>query len=438
MLLPSRRWFAVAAGLAVIGLSGVVWPGALGAMLLADGLWLLALMIDLVGLPAARNLVVTRIAPPGFSVGRPAIIRYRWRHTLKTPVTLEARETLPTVLDEGAPPVRRLIIPPGKVVEEVQHLTPRRRGRAEGGVLTVRLEGRWGLIVRQARVPLPWDLAVYPALPPATRHSLPAQVRRRREAGLRAVRALGEGRVFESLREWVPGDDTRAIDWKATARRGRAMVRQFEDERRQQVLIVIDAGRQLTAESDGVARLEKVLEAALALAQSAVAQDDNVGLLVFDDQVRHYVAPRRGRSALRAILDALASVEGRLVEPDYPAAFRHLALRSRRRALTVLFTDVIDRTSSQALLSRMGTLRPRHLPVAVTLRDPALERLATVRPLTDAVAFERAAAEELLLERSDALAAMREAGVVVVDVAPAGAADAIVSQYRTLKRKGML
>jgi uncharacterized protein (DUF58 family) len=86
----------------------------------------------------------------------------------------------------------------------------------------------------------------------------------------------------------------------------------------------------------------------------------------------------------------------------------------------------------------MGTLRPRHLPVAVTLRDPALERLATVRPLTDAVAFERAAAEELLLERSDALAAMREAGVVVVDVAPAGAADAIVSQYRTLKRKGML
>jgi len=305
-------------------------------------------------------------------------------------------------------------------------------------VLTVRLEGPWGLILRQARVSLPWNLAVYPTLPPATRHALPAQVRRRREAGLRAVRALGEGRVFESLREWVTGDDTRAIDWKATARRGRAMVRQFEDERRQQVLIVIDAGRQLTAESDGVPRLEKVLEAALALAQSAVAQDDNVGLLVFDDQVRHYVAPRRGRSALRAILEALASVEGRLVEPDYPAAFRHLALRSRRRALTVLFTDVIDRSSSQALLSRMGTLRPRHLPVAVTLRDPALERLAQARPVTDVVAFERAAAEELLLERSDALAAMREAGVVVVDVAPAGAADAIVSQYRTLKRKGML
>jgi uncharacterized protein (DUF58 family) len=141
---------------------------------------------------------------------------------------------------------------------------------------------------------------------------------------------------------------------------------------------------------------------------------------------------------MRAILDTLASVEGRLVEPDYPMAFRHLALRSRRRALTVLFTDVIDRASSEALLSRLGTLRPRHLPVAVTMRDPALERLAAVRPTTSAVAFERAAAEELLLERAEALAGMRESGVIVLDVAPAGAADAIVGQYRTLKRKGML
>jgi len=169
-----------------------------------------------------------------------------------------------------------------------------------------------------------------------------------------------------------------------------------------------------------------------------MAQDDNVGLLVFDDQIRQYVAPRRGKAGLRAILDALAAVEGRLVEPDYPAAFRHLALRSRRRALTVLFTDVIDRSSSEALLTRMGTLRPRHLPVAVTLRDPALERMASVRPGNDGVAYERAAAEELLLERSEALASMRQAGVIVVDVQPAGAADAIVSQYRTLKRKGML
>jgi uncharacterized protein (DUF58 family) len=438
MLLPSRRWFAVAAALALVGLAGLVWAQALGVLLLADAAWLLALVIDGLGAPRLNSLTVVRVAPPGLSVGRPAEIRYRWRHDLPRPLSLEVRETRPPVLDEGAPVVRSLQVAAGQVLEEVHTLTPTRRGRATGGAMTVRLAGRWGLALRQARLPLPWNVAIYPALPPATRHPLPPQARRRREAGLRAVRVLGEGRVFESLREWVPGDDTRAIDWKATARRGRPMARQYEDERRQQVLIVIDAGRQLTAESDGVPRLERVLEAALALAQSAVAQDDNVGLLVFDDLVRHFVAPRRGRAAMRASLDTLASVEGRLVEPDYPMAFRHLALRSRRRALTVLFTDVIDRASSEALLSRLGTLRPRHLPVAVTMRDPALERLAAVRPTTPAAAFERAAAEELLLERAEALAGMRESGVIVLDVPPAGAADAIVSQYRTLKRKGML
>ena len=436
--LPTRRWYTVAAALAMIGLAGLVWPAAIGLLVAADLAWVVALLADALLAPDGSHVTVTRSAPPGLSVGRPVTIRYRWKHDLRRTVRIRVRETLPPALDDRAPDVRVLTIPRGRAIDEVRQLTPPRRGLAQGGSFTVRAEGPWGLAVRQGNLPLPWSLSIYPELPPATRLSLPAQIRRKREAGLRAVRMLGEGRVFESLREWVPGDDSRAIDWKATARRGRPMVRQYEDERRQQVLIVVDAGRQLTAESDGTARLEKVLEAALALAQSAIEQDDNVGLMVFDDQVRHYVPPRRGRAALRGILNALAAVQGRLVEPDYPLAFRHLALKSRRRALTVLFTDVIDRASSQALLARMGSLRPRHLPVAVTLRDPALERVATARPSTDAAAFERAAAEELLLERSEALAAMREVGVVVVDVAPAGAADAVVSQYRTLKRKGML
>ncbi|MEP6473357.1 MAG: DUF58 domain-containing protein, partial [Gemmatimonadota bacterium] len=324
-LLPTRRWYEVAALLALIGLAGVGWPEALSLLVLADAVWVAAVLIDAWRAPAASHLTVTRLAPPGLSVGRPATVRYRWRHDLLVPLTLRVRETLPAALDAGPPDIRRLEIGVGQSVEEVRPFTPRRRGRAEGGWFTVRIEGPWGLAARQSKLVLPWAISIYPELPPPTRHALPAQVRRRREAGLRAVRMLGEGRVFESLREWVPGDDTRTIDWKATARRGRPMARQFEDERRQQVLIVIDAGRQLTAESDGVSRLERVLEAALALAQSAIAQDDNVGLLVFDDQIRQYVAPRRGKSALRAILDALASVEGRLVEPDYPAAFRHLA-----------------------------------------------------------------------------------------------------------------
>ena len=207
----------------------------------------------------------------------------------------------------------------------------------------------------------------------------------------------------------MPGDETRIIDWKATARRGKPIARQYEDERRQQVMIVIDAGRLLTAEVDGVARLEAVVAAALHLAHAAVEHDDNVGLLVFADTIQRYVAPARGRRPLRAVLEGLAAAEGRLVESDYPAAFRYLAAHNRKRALTVLFTDVIDRTASDALVAHAATLRPRHLPLAVTLRDPALEALATGRPTGPAAAFERAAAEELLGAREAALAEMQVA-----------------------------
>jgi uncharacterized protein (DUF58 family) len=138
------------------------------------------------------------------------------------------------------------------------------------------------------------------------------------------------------------------------------------------------------------------------------------------------------------VLDALAGVEGRLVESNYPAAFAYLAARNRKRALTVLFTDVIDRTASDAMLSQVGSLRPRHLPLAVTLRDPALERLANARPEDVDGAYQRAAAEELLQAREEALAEMRGRGVLVVDVLPDGAARAVVQQYERLKRRALI
>ena len=194
----------------------------------------------------------------------------------------------------------------------------------------------------------------------------------------------GEGRLFEGLREWVPGDETRIIDWKATARRGKPIARQYEDERRQQVLIVIDAGRLLTAEVDGVARLESVVVGGAA----AGAGRGGARRQRRPDGLRRHGPALRGAGAAAAARSGRCSTgwrtaEGRLVESDYPAAFRYLAAHNRKRALTVLFTDVIDRTASEALVAHAATLRPRHLPLAVTLRDPALEALATARPVSD-------------------------------------------------------
>jgi uncharacterized protein (DUF58 family) len=383
-------------------------------------------------------LEVLREAPVAFSLGRRFVIRYNWRHNRRRRLRVEVKEHLPEPLAGGISPLRRLDLPAQLTVEEQLELEPVRRGIGPGGTIDIRILGPLGLAWRQSRIEAPWTATVFPSLRGAWLRALPIQAIRRREAGLRSVRHRGEGRLFEGLREWVPGDDTRTIDWKATARRGKPIARQYEDERRQNVMLVVDAGRLLTAEVEGVPRLESVIGAALHLAHATVEHDDNVGLLVFADTIQRYVPPGRGRRSLRTVLEGLAAAEGRLVESDYPAAFRYLAARSRKRALTVLFTDVIDRTASEALVAQTATLRPRHLPLAVTLRDPAMEELASARPAGPAQAFERAAAEELLGAREAALAEMRSRGVMVLDVLPAGASSALVERYHVLKRKGML
>jgi uncharacterized protein (DUF58 family) len=437
MPIPSRRWLVVAAALAVIGLAGSVWPGGLQLMLVLDVVWLAAFGLDAAAAAGSYPVRVERDAPPAFSVGRALPVRYRWRHDNANPRTLLVREALPPPLG-FATPVRRLRLRPDAPTVEELLVRPAARGRGTGGRLTLRMLGPLGLAWWQRRLDLPWRVTVFPSLVGASIRALPPQARRRREAGLRNVRRRGEGRLFEGLREWVPGDDTRIIDWKATARRGKPIARQYEDERREHLLIIIDAGRQLTAEVDGVSRLEAVVNAALRLAHAAVEHDDNVGAMIFADTVQSFVPPARGVRGLRAVLEALAVAEGRLVEPDYPAAFRYLATRNRRRALTVFFTDVIDRTASEALVAQVATLQPRHVPLAVTLRDPALERLAGSRPASERAAFERAAAEELLLAREEALVEIRRRGILVLDVAPAGAADAVVERYHQLKRRGVL
>jgi len=426
----------VAVALAMIAPLALVWRPAALILVLIDLCWIGALVADSL-LVKSRNATVSRAAPLALSVGRPAIVDYDWSNPGPDRIMLLVREQLPEPLGRPAGADRRLELRPHERLREHLTITPVARGRTEGGSLTIRVLGPLGLVWRQQSANLPWAVSVFPTLDGVALRALPPAARRR-EAGLREVRRLGAGRLFESLREWVPGDDIRLVDWKATARRGKPIARQYEDERRQQVMLMLDAGRLLTADTGEGPRLEAAITAALRLAAAAVEHDDDVGILIFADTVQRYVPPARGRRALRAVLDALAAAEGRIAESDYPAAFRYLAARSRKRALTVLFTDVIDRTASEALVSHAATLRPRHLPLAVTLRDPALEHAATARPTGLQAAFERAAGEELLQAREEALAVMRGQGVLILDVPPGGAAEAVVQRYLQLKRRGML
>src|SRR6266581_844792 len=390
ILWPPRA-LLIAGLLALAGVAGFWAPWSFDVMLLAD----LALVV-LIWLDAtlAQSVAVTREPLPALSVGHTGEVTYRWTNPAPRRARLQVREVRPDILGGPQPPRAVRILPRSTTHERV---------------------------------------AVIPRLRASVAEAL-----RRRDAGSKPIRRIGEGRLFESLREWVPGDDLRHIDWKATAKRRKVITRQYEAERRQQVLLVLDTGRLLTAEIAGVSRLDYVVQAALELAYVAAQHDDNVGVMAFADGVQHFVAPQSGRLGLKRVLDVLAAVEPKLVEPDYPGAFRYLAARNRKRALTVLFTDVIDRLASDALVANVASLRPRHLPLAVTLRNPELDGVAALRPQAARDAFRKAAAEELLHAREEALGRMRRGGVLVLDVPPERAAQAVVAKYLELKRRGRL
>ncbi len=437
MILPTQRTAVVLAAAAPLGLIGYLSTGAVDLLVVINAIVLGLVIVDARLAVGQDDLSVEREAPDSFSVGRPTECSYRWRNLSGRAARLLVRESRPELIG-GVQPLRAVAVPAMGALRETYPVRGVRRGREEAGWLAVRSRGPLGLAYRQWKVPLPWRTIVYPSLPASRLRASIAEAARRRESGLRPVRNLGEGRQFESLREWVPGDDTRHIDWKATARRRKLIVRQFEEERRQQVLLVLDAGRQLTEDIEGESRMEYVVRAALWLAFAAIHHDDNVGVMVFSDEIHHYVSPQRGRRGLRQVLDALAVAQPKLVEPDYPAAFRYLAVRNRKRALTIFFTDVIDRLASEALVANVASLRPRHLPLVVTLRNPELDRAAASRPIAVGDAYRKAAAEELITARNDALLQMRRAGSLVLDVAPKDVSRAVVDQYLDLKRRGRL
>jgi uncharacterized protein (DUF58 family) len=258
---------------------------------------------------------------------------------------------------------------------------------------------------------------------------------------VRAARLRGGDNEFERLREYRRSDDFRAIDWKATARRQRLIAREYQQERNQTVMCLLDGGRLMTAESAGLTHFDHALNATLMMAHVASRGGDQVGLLAFDAAVRTYVAPTGGKHAPQRVLEASYDLHPALVEPDFEAAFGHLARRLRKRALVVLFTQIVDDVSGAAVLRLVRGLPGRHLPLVVLFRDPDLDRLAEpVRPdAPDAPdLYTRAAAAELLDLRERLVRDLKAGGALVLHVAPRELTPALVNRYLSIKAQHLL
>ena len=437
---PTRRLAALVAGTSLVWLASGSSVGAAGATL-ATVLVVVAALLDATLLPASTDLEVTRELPATLGVGDVVDGRYVVESRWGRPVIVSLYDAMPSAFFRVSHEVvsaERL--PPRGTLAFPIHVEGRARGEAAPGPVALRVRSPLGLVARLLRYPQEERVVIAPSLAGVRRFRWLAVHERLAAAGVRDARRRGEGRSFARLRDYVVGDDPRRIDWKATARRGRPITREFTVERSQTVYVLVDAGRSMTQLAGEFPRFEYALSSALVLSDVALRAGDRVGALVFDDQLRVLVPAQRGAGALQALRAALVPVQPTLVEPDYAAAFRALALRQRKRALIVLLTDVIDGRAARSLLAHLSRGGSRHLAVVAALRNEAVLTAATL-PASGAGAqrvYVSGAAEELLAERATALQRMRDAGIVVLDVAPDAMAAAIVSQYLELKARDAL
>lgn len=425
----------------LVALLGVLWlaPGANGRVMALGALVMLAVIAaaDAIGLPSPRDLSIVRSLPPTIGIGDEAagayVVSSRWGRALD----FRLSDDLPVGVTGGVQE-REAALPPRGEARVPLAITGAVRGRYPLGPVALRVRTSLGLVATRLRCTPADAILVAPSVASVRRFRLLALQHRLHEAGVRVLRRRGEGRSFAGLREYVVGDDPRHLDWKATARRRKLITREYTVEQSQTVFTLIDAGRSMTQLAGTFTRFEHALSAALVLTDVAASGGDRVGALVFDDEVRAFVPAQRGTAALRTLRDALIPVQATMTEPDYAAAFRFLATRQRRRALIVFFTDVVDVRASRSLFAHVVRSAARHLVVVVALRNDAVFAAADAPAGTEAGLYTRAAAEELIVARSEAIERMRRAGVVVLDVSPQAMTAAVVNRYLEIKARGAL
>ena len=320
----------------------------------------------------------------------------------------------------------------------VYGLTPLRRGDFHFGQIAVRFLSRLNLVWCQTFVGEATTVKVYPNMRRAREAELKALGARSLVATHRKTSWRGEGREFESLRDYVRGDELRHISWTATARRGKLTTRQYQIERDQTILIAIDGGRLMTARIEQETKLDSAVHAALALMSAAARAGDNAGLLVFGRKIKNYLPPSRGREHMDLVLESLYAVEPEMIEPSYSRAFEFIAANSKRRSLVVLLTDLVDEEGSKELLASLKLLRPRHLPLVVTIADRDLRAVVSEAPATVKDLFTQSVAEEIMYLREAALRRVESQGGLALDVTAAALAPALLEKYLQVKERGLL
>ena len=397
-----------------------------------DLLILLLTLLD--GSRIKKNRVtITRKPLTRLSVGRDNIVSLQVKS--QQPATIEIKDDYPQQFPVDISTIQTNIA--ANSTKDLSYtIHPVSRGEYQWGDIYIRQLGNWGLAWHDWKVTATQKVAVYPDL--IGLRSLSIRLTLENTGSMRQARKLGQGTEFAELREYSQGDDIRLIDWKATARRNRPLIRVLEPEKEQTLFILLDRGRLMTAQVQGLKKFDWGLNATLSLAAAGLSRGDRVGVAVFERDITTWIPPERGQSHFSQLIERLTPLQPALLEPDYLAAVTKVVTQQTRRALVVVITDLVDVTASAELLGAMVKLTPRYLPFCVTLRDPQVDAIAhrITNNLQDT--YKRAVALDLLAQREIAFAGLKQKGVLVLDAPCNNISEELVERYLQLKRRSLL
>ncbi|HSA71684.1 MAG TPA: DUF58 domain-containing protein [Burkholderiales bacterium] len=430
-MIPSSRLLWAVVLLAAISIVVSIYPQfQLPWVLGAAGLVCLAMLDAFAGLRLPPPVLVRQV-PGSLALGVRSEVRMRVANAAAMRVRLELHDHHPPSFEaQGLP--RRLELERAQWTELAYHVRPVARGESEFGAAEMRLHSPLGLWLVKKYSGNPSRVRVYPNFRALAKYTLLATDNRLSQIGVLQVRRRGEGTEFHQLREYRQGDSQRAIDWKATSRTARLIAREYEEEKDQRVLLVVDCGRRMASKDDDLSHFDHALNAALLLAHVALRQGDAVGLMTMAG-IDRYVEPRKSVAAVNAILNRVYDIEPTLSVPDYDLAARDVMRRVRRRSLVIVLTNLRDE-DDETLLPALKLLRTRHLVVLASLREAIISRALSARVDSFDRAVTHAAAADYLAARERSFRRIGAAGAVCLDVEPERLAISLVNRYLELKR----
>jgi uncharacterized protein (DUF58 family) len=399
-------------------------------------LWIL----DIRSMPRDGGIGVSRRWVSPLALGVDGRVELSVRNDGKVALDLSVQDDVPATLAESLPELA-MHVEGGSLAVASYTVRPSRRGDLVIGPVSLRLRTAWQIGECWVSATIGQTVRVYPDLFESRRQAMFLIRSRQVATEKRRARVSGLGRDFESLREYQAGDDVRDICWTATARRASPVTKVYQPEQSQAVWILVDAGRLLRARVGDRMKLDGIVNAALALSEVALAAGDRVGLITYGRRIHQRIPPARGHQHLRAILEALATVQADRAEGDHAAAATAVALAQKQRALIAWLTDLSETAAIPDVIESAARLSPRHVVVFAVTQQPELVALDAARPETEDEMYRTLAAQETLERRDVLLGTLRQRGVLVLDLQTTRAQQlsaTLIDQYLTVKERNLI